>query len=63
MFLKITIDTAAGGYRAHVWLSGDVLLFWSDIYASKRGARLAAEQLKSLASAAEIEDRVLEELR
>ena len=61
--MRITIDTASGGYRVHVWMVGsEELLFWSDIYASKQGAQRAAYHLKANAGTAAIEDLVTSEV-
>jgi uncharacterized protein YegP (UPF0339 family) len=61
--MRITIDKASGGYRVHVWMiSGDELVFWSDIYASKQGAQRAAYHLKANVGTAPIEDLTTSEV-
>ena len=51
------IVSASGGYRAHIKDQNHKLIFWTEVYTTKQGARHACELVQVGAATAPILDR------
>jgi uncharacterized protein YegP (UPF0339 family) len=50
--MYFTIESASGGYRAHIYGGNHKLVFWTEVYDSKAGAENAIEMVKAGAATA-----------
>lgn len=41
--MRFEIKAASGGYRAYIIAANNEILFWSEVYTTKAGARHACE--------------------
>ena len=55
--MYFTIERASGGYRAHIYGGNHELVFWTEVYVNKAGARNAIDMVKRGAPGAPIYDR------
>ncbi len=55
--MYITIEAASGGYRAHIYGANHELMFWTEVYVSKAGARNAISVVQAGAATAPVYDR------
>lgn len=55
--MYFTIESASGGYRAHIYGGNHELVFWTEVYVSKQGARNAIDMVKNGAGGAPVYDR------
>lgn len=55
--MYFTIEKASGGFRAHIYGANHELVFWTEVYVSKTGARNAINMVKSGAASAAVYDR------
>jgi uncharacterized protein YegP (UPF0339 family) len=52
-----TIETAKGGYRAHFYGANHQLVWWTEVYTTKEGAKKAIAFCKAFAASAGVADR------
>lgn len=55
--MYFTIETASGGYRAHIYGGNHELVFWTEVYVHKAGAMNAINMVAGGAGGAPIYDR------
>jgi uncharacterized protein YegP (UPF0339 family) len=55
--LYFAIVPASGGYRAHAYGSNNELVWWTEVYVTKAGARNAIAMLQVGAATAPVYDR------
>jgi uncharacterized protein YegP (UPF0339 family) len=54
--MYFTIEAASGGYRAHIYGANNRLIFWTEVYTPKAGARNAIDVVKTGAWNASVYD-------
>jgi uncharacterized protein YegP (UPF0339 family) len=55
--MYFTIESASGGYRAHIYGANNELVFWTEVYTTKASARNAIDMVKAGAYNAPVYDR------
>lgn len=55
--MYFTIESASGGYRAHIYGGNHELVFWTEVYTTKAGALNAIEMVSAGAATAPVYDR------
>jgi uncharacterized protein YegP (UPF0339 family) len=55
--MYFTIESASGGYRARIYGGNNELVFWTEVYVTKAGARNAVDMVRQGASSAPVHDR------
>lgn len=54
--MYFTIESASGGYRAHIYGGNHRLVFWTEVYEDRAGAENAINMVKAGAAGASIYD-------
>ncbi len=54
--MYFTIESASGGYRAHLYGDNHKLVFWTEVYPRKASAQNAIDMVKSGAWSAKVYD-------
>lgn len=52
--MHFRIRSASGGYRGYIIAANNEILFWTEVYTTKAGARHACELVKAQAAGAPI---------
>ena len=55
--MYFTIESASGGYRAHIYGGNHQLVFWTEVYTTKASAENAINMVKTGAYSAKVYDR------
>lgn len=55
--MYFTIESASGGYRAHIYGGNHELVFWTEVYTTKASAENAINMVKAGAYNAPVYDR------
>jgi uncharacterized protein YegP (UPF0339 family) len=55
--MYFTIVAASGGYRAHIYGANNKLVFWTEVYTTKAGARNAIDMVQNGAWNAKVYDQ------
>jgi uncharacterized protein YegP (UPF0339 family) len=55
--MYFTIESASGGYRAHIYGGNNQLVFWTEVYTTKASAENAINMVKNGAYSATVYDR------
>lgn len=54
--MYFTIESASGGYRAHIYGGNNRLVFWTEVYTTKAAAQNAIDMVKAGAATASTYD-------
>jgi uncharacterized protein YegP (UPF0339 family) len=55
--MYFALVAASGGYRAHIYGRNHELVFWTEVYTTKAGARNAIEMVRNGAGGAPVYDQ------
>lgn len=55
--IYFTIESASGGFRAHIYGGNNQLVFWTEVYTTKASAQNAIDMVKAGAASALTYDR------
>lgn len=55
--MYFTIESASGGYRAHIYGGNNELVFWTEVYTTKASAQNAINMVQAGAASALTYDR------